>query len=306
MRRAVIAALRLWIYGGGTLLLLACAVWAYPPLAMVAIATVRPYPLCEISDVHRGARQRLAWNAARDKARAESRMLSSDGKYEQWETPFGAWWIPANNWHAFPVILGQMPARYYAPENAVCRRGDVVWDAGAHVGTYAKQALADGAELVIAIEPSPRNLECLRRNLREEIRSGRVLIAPVGVWDREEKLPIYEDPDHTAADSFVEKTGAPTAVLQLTTIDKLVALYEVRVDVIKMDIKGATTRALRGAAGSIAKHKPWLQLTTEEGDVDDPGEITATVRSIRGDYAVRCGDCSMDGGRVRPNVLTYR
>jgi FkbM family methyltransferase len=45
------------------------------------------------------------------------------------------------------------------------RAGDVVLDCGAGIGLFARQALKRGARTVIAIEPVPENLECLRRNL---------------------------------------------------------------------------------------------------------------------------------------------
>jgi len=39
------------------------------------------------------------------------------------------------------------------------RSGDIVLDCRAHVGTYARELLADGAKLVVAIEPAPKKLE---------------------------------------------------------------------------------------------------------------------------------------------------
>jgi hypothetical protein len=46
--------------------------------------------------------------------------------------------------------------------------------------------------LVVAIEPSPANLECLRRNMSREIASGRVIVYPKGVWDREDVLALNQ------------------------------------------------------------------------------------------------------------------
>lgn len=81
----------------------------------------------------------------------------------------------------------------------------MVLDCGAHIGLYAKDALESGAKLVVAIEPAPKNLECLRRNLSREIADGRVIVSPKGVWDKEDVLVLNEDPENSAADSFIMK-----------------------------------------------------------------------------------------------------
>ena len=74
---------------------------------------------------------------------------------------------------------------------------------------YTREALAEGAKLVVAIEPAPENLECLRRNLADEVAAGRVIIYGKGVWDKEDFLTIRVSPDNPAADSFRITSRAP-------------------------------------------------------------------------------------------------
>src|SRR5438093_2776105 len=109
---------------------------------------------------------------------------------------------------------------------------------------YTREALYSGARLVLAIEPAPGNLECFRRNMSREIASGRVIVYPKGVWDKEDMLVLNEDPNNSAADSFVmkaENSNVAVRKIPLTTIDLLVAEMALpKVDMIKMDIKGAT------------------------------------------------------------------
>ena len=138
-------------------------------------------------------------------------------------------------------------ARFTDPEARVFRTGDVVLDCGAHIGIYTREALDSGAKLVVAIEPAPANLECLRRNMSREIAAGRVIVYAKGVWDKEDTLVLNEDPVNSAADSFVMKPENNVAVrkIPLTTIDRLVSELSIsKVGMIKMDIKGATQRAL--------------------------------------------------------------
>jgi FkbM family methyltransferase len=75
------------------------------------------------------------------------------------------------------------------------RPGDIVIDCGAHVGVFTHTALARGASQVVAVEPEPSNLECLRRNFATEIATGRVIVVGVGVWDSPGilRLNIAED-----------------------------------------------------------------------------------------------------------------
>jgi FkbM family methyltransferase len=62
------------------------------------------------------------------------------------------------------------------------QRGDVVLDIGAHVGVFTAQALELGAAKVVAVEPDPGNVECLRRNFSEDIAAGRVVLVEEAAW----------------------------------------------------------------------------------------------------------------------------
>jgi hypothetical protein len=71
------------------------------------------------------------------------------------------------------------------------KKDDIVLDCGAHVGVFTDTALQRGASKVVAIEPDPTNLECLCRNFQSEITSGRVIVAPKGVWNRDQIITLY-------------------------------------------------------------------------------------------------------------------
>ena len=57
-------------------------------------------------------------------------------------------------------------------------------DGGANVGVYTRKALDAGAKQVVAIEPGPENIACLRKTFGQEISEGRVIVYPKGVWTR--------------------------------------------------------------------------------------------------------------------------
>jgi FkbM family methyltransferase len=167
--------------------------------------------------------------------------------------------------------------------------------------------LRAGAKLVVAIEPAPENIECLRRNFKDEIAGGRVIVYPKGVWDKDDMLTLHVDPHNSAADSFLiqREGGVDGARVPLVPIDKLVTELNLpRVDYIKMDIEGAEQRALMGAQGTIARHHPRMALSAYH-DPTDPEKIPQLVRQAWAGYRMECGPCAEANGRVRPDILYF-
>ena len=106
----------------------------------------------------------------------ETHSLETDPEgYELWETPYGRFWMPDGDEKAVAILIAQQEVDQYGAIHGGIGDGDVVLDAGAHVGLYARKAVEKGAKTVVAIEPAPANLECLRRNLAAEIAARRNL-----------------------------------------------------------------------------------------------------------------------------------
>ena len=240
--------------------------------------------------------------------RAESRLVEEGAELQLWATPAGPFWVPKGSAQALPTLLAQQETRIYGGPDRGVRPGDAVIDCGAHVGVYVRTALDAGAKIVVAVEPAPHNIESLRRNFPEEIAAGQVVVYPKGVWDREETLPLYSDPANSAGDSFIiqGRNDVVTANIQLTTIDKLIdELGLPKVGLIKMDIKGAAERALKGAVNTLRRDHPRLILSTEEPE-DDEAAIVSLVEGFGFDYQMSCGACAVDTDyRVKPVVLFF-
>ena len=125
--------------------------------------------------------------ATKDHILAGSRLLQKDPNgLVQWATPFGNYWIVGGNDFFLPFHLAEQEIGIYVHPDAAIRKGDIVVDCGANVGVFTRRALDAGAKLVVAIEPAPDNLECLRRNVADGLAAGRVIIVPKGVWDKED------------------------------------------------------------------------------------------------------------------------
>jgi FkbM family methyltransferase len=196
---------------------------------------------------------------------------------------------------------------YGAGDRAV-HAGDTVLDCGGNVGTFTRTALRHEAKLVVAFEPAPENIEVYRRNFKDEIAAGKVILVPKGVWDKEDVLMLKRDPHNNAADSFVLLSDGSSAVpAPLTTIDNAVAELKLdRVDYIKMDIEGAEVRALRGARQTMTRFHPRMSIAAEHFAADGV-EIPKAVKSLAPGYQVTCGPClETRDGHVRPDVLYFK
>ncbi len=297
----------------GLILLVFVAVVAglllYPPARLFAIAAVGRSPQCPMPNALQAAENLKLQIRYKDEILAASREIEKDpAGFHLWDTPMGRWWIPQGDDWMLPFNLAEQKRRIYGTGPQAVKAGDTVLDCGANIGVYTRLALDAGAKKVIAIEPGPENVEALRRNFKDEIASGRVVIVPKGVWDKDDFLTLKVDPNNTAANTFVMelKDGKMGVQVPLTTIDKLVAELNLdRVDYIKMDIEGAEQRALRGARETLAKFHPRLALSAYHVP-DDPVKIPEIVKQGWPGYSMECGPCAEANGRIRPDVLYFR
>lgn len=246
--------------------------------------------------------------AEKDRILANSKLIGKDDHgLEQYQTPYGAFWAPSNSRFILPFNLAEEASGIYGGAGQFVTKGDVVLDCGANVGTFARFALNAGAKLVVAIEPAPDNIECLRRNFKDEIAAGRVVVYPKGVWNKDDTLELLVDPDNQAADSFVihRKGAKAVARVPLTTIDQMVSELKLdRVDFIKMDIEGAEVKALQGGRNTIARFHPRMSLSVYH-QPDHPVEVPKAVKAAWSDVKVDCGPCAYANGHIRPDILWF-
>ena len=227
-----------------------------------------------------------------------------DGPMELVRTPLGPFWIPVREFAVLAETVAEQQRDVYESTASGVQRGDVVLDCGANIGVYTRHALDRGAKLVVAIEPAPESLECLRRNLDKEIASGRVVVYPKGVWNKDDELQLSIS-DHWAstAASVVLDRGGKGPRVPLTTIDKVAAELKLpSVDFIKMDIEGAEMEALEGAVETVRRFRPRMAISVEHRP-RDPDEIPKLVHRLWPDYRYECGPCVNVSGSIQPDVL---
>jgi FkbM family methyltransferase len=286
------------------------ALTLWPGLAILPFAGhITRSPFCSTWQGVRDAAVKVRQGEMENEIRANTRLIRTEDGYKLWSTPNGEFWVPDTSDHIIAILLAQQKRKIYGDAaNGGVRAGDIVLDGGAHVGTYVRTALDAGAAQVIAIEPSPEALVCLRRNFAREVASGRVVVYPKGLWDEEKRLVFYSNGNGAAGDSFLEH-GASSRIIAdipVTTIDKLVAeLALPRVDLIKADIKGAGTRMVTGAVNTIRAFHPRIVVSVEEAP-EDPVTIKAAVLRIAPDYHFRCGPCLFTGQEIRNDTIFFQ
>ena len=233
--------------------------------------------------------------------KAASRLIRKDGPFQLWDIPeLGEWWTSETGLQYIGMTVRWTPIE--GLDEAPVRQGDVVLDCGGATGASTFVALSLGARHVVTIEPDPDNLTLIRRNLAEEIESGRVIVFEGGVWDHQDKLYLKQHL-HGFDGTIDLHEGIP---VELTTIDRLVSdLGLERVDFIKMDIEGSEQRALRGARETIRRFKPRMAVGAYQLP-DDYKMIPHIVQEIRDDYQRECTRClPAHGGMIIPNLMYF-
>lgn len=270
-------------------------------------------PLCDDWDAFRGLQMARAVVRTTDEIMQASRFVGEDetGLYE-YETPTGPVWMPQPDdlWSLAVVLAEQELAMYGNPGGSGVQAGDVVIDAGAHVGLFARTALAAGASQVVTFEVTPRSNRALRRNFAKEIAEGKVIVVEKGVWREEASLPLVIVEKCSVCNSVSHPWLTASITVPLTTIDHAVTeLGLPRVDFIKLDIENAEANALRGAVRTIAQHRPRMAVALENSKtrIEYGHEVLGVVQEAHAGYHYSCGAITIDDKRRRilPEVLHF-
>jgi len=299
------------LIAGGLLLGKAIATWlGYSPMAAKLRGRA---PDCSWSRILSMSRDDSRFEQMYKKIGASLSVLDYDPKLdiELISSPSRAFWIKRSGRNMDgKALLGYLLADHQllaasGPDNVV-RKGDIVLDCGAHVGVFTQKALQLSAARVIAIEPDPVHLECLRRNFAQEIGSGRVVVVPKGVWSSEGKMTLSTGGQNSGSDSMVLPVGGPTIDVPVTTIDNLLRELDFPcVSYIKMDIEGAEREALRGALATLRRCRPRLMLDSYHRP-DDMRVLPAIVHEAHRDYLLTCARCEeFYPGLIVPDVIFY-
>ncbi|HET9769111.1 MAG TPA: FkbM family methyltransferase [Thermoanaerobaculia bacterium] len=188
--------------------------------------------------------------------RAPFRMVPGDRPLRILSGPLrGAAWLPRSAPHGCWLgIYERATQRLFSRQIAA---GDVVFDVGAHVGFYSLLAsrLVGPAGRVVAFEPLARNLELIERHLAYNGASNVMVVkAAVGERTGQERFDGSGEPSMGAL-------AAEGDLVDLVCIDDLVGAGKIQPpQLMKIDVEGAESRVLQGAAATLAKYRPAILL----------------------------------------------
>jgi FkbM family methyltransferase len=180
-------------------------------------------------------------------------------------------------------------------------------DVGANDGLYSLFASrlvgADG--LVVAIEPSSRELARLTSNVRLN-RLGNVTILPVGASDRHATLALrIADFEHAGQNTFGDfahevTSGNGVEDVPVEPLDAIVQRLDLRrIDVLKLDIEGAEYAALVGAEETLRLHRPLILIELFDASLRKQGRTANDVLALLADLGYQTYIFDPETGRPR-------
>jgi FkbM family methyltransferase len=160
-------------------------------------------------------------------------------------------------------------------DNFRLRKGQIVIDAGAHIGIYTVKASKQVGErgTVVAIEPHPANFECLEANLRLN-KCTNVIPIRAALASSCGEVNLLLDVS-SAGHSVTFGRGDESMSVHSITLDQLMKdLKLTAVHLLKANVEGAMTDVLKGAGETLKSSKPGIVTTvnhypTEKEEVAD-------------------------------------
>lgn len=220
---------------------------------------------------------------------AETRWVLAPGPHETDRI----WVDVADRMVGHDVIQGSFEPGLTRLFSRLVRPGDRVVDVGANVGWYTLLAagLVGESGHVTAFEPNPVIAERLSRSVAESRHEGRVTVVAEALSD-EAGVSVLARPRRVAnfgnAFLFAEADEASYErhPVRLSRLDEAGIG---RVDVVKIDCEGAEVLAMRGAAATLAAHRPLVM--TEIFDA----QLALVSRSSAAAYMAMMSEWSYSG-----------
>ncbi|MEM7633756.1 MAG: FkbM family methyltransferase [Pseudomonadota bacterium] len=173
---------------------------------------------------------------------------------------------------------------------SLLRKGDVVIDAGAHIGSFAvpiANAIGPSGKL-IAVEANPHTHAILSRNLERHGIDANAYNNGISDQTGERLFIHINRGENSGADSLVQNAAGPA--VETITIDEIAGCP---IDFIKIDVEGMEFEALKSARRTIDDSRPIIFLEysrrRQRQRGVSPEDFSSFVRAI--DYRVLVNLC---------------
>lgn len=159
------------------------------------------------------------------------------------------------------------------------QEGDVVVDAGAHIGVFTVRASLKVGETgkVYAFEPERENFKYLSLNTKG---LENIEIFEKALWSSEGSKTLYYSKGNTGGHSLFLYNGREAAYeVKTVRLDDVVAE---KVDFIKIDVERSELEVLRGAEKILEKYRPYIAAELHEGP-----QLVNAVKSFLSKYGYK-------------------
>jgi len=180
--------------------------------------------------------------------------LHPDFATQNWET------VEYDSYRAFRELL---------------RPGAVVYDVGAHIGTYTLIAAerVGLAGRVVAYEPHASTRRYLEQHLAWNGGTANTVIRDICLGASAGRATFYCVPDRAEGrNGLVPIDGFQQQAVQVTTLDLEVEALGLAPSVLKIDVEGAEWDVLRGAQQTLRNFHPRISLSLHPQALTKKGE----------------------------------
>ena len=183
------------------------------------------------------------------------------------------------------------------------RPDSVVFDIGAHIGTYSMLAAGqvEPPGRVIAYEPHARTREYLHQHLRWNRGGEHVLVREVCCGAALGSADFYCLPGEVeGTNGLVPVPGFERRSAEVTTVDEESQRLGCVPTIIKIDVEGAEWDVLKGAVGVLSRNPPVLLLSLHPQALAQQGHSPEAILHWLREYGY---DCHIIGRDYEVHVL---
>jgi FkbM family methyltransferase len=212
----------------------------------------------------------------------------------------------ARRFHSWVKVEPELPLL-----PALCRKDAVALDIGANEGFFAHHLLPL-AQRVIAFEPLPQMLACLRENYAGKMEIHGVIISDHdGQGELRYPAGGYMSATIAASNTAALESGrvVETVVAQMKTLD---SFNLTNVGFVKIDVEGHEEAVLHGGLETLKREKPNLMIEIEERHAPGSLERVTTLLHdlgysgfyLDGRQILQIAHFDLDRDQVRQNGKT--
>ncbi len=137
---------------------------------------------------------------------------------------------------------------------AILKKNMLVIDIGANIGYYALIEAKAGAK-VIAFEPTPKNIEILKKNIEINKFENQILVSDKAISDKKGTEKLYLGFSNSG--NSMIPLNENHILIKSVTLDEYLSKQNIKkVDIIRMDIEGGELKAVKGMEKLLTENPP--------------------------------------------------